>query len=69
MVTVNNQAGLSALAAALRKLPENETAVIVLTYYDRMTDAQIAACMGITPERVVELRRRAEETLKQQGVA
>lgn len=43
--------------------------MIVLTYYNRMTDAQIAACMGISQVRVEELRRRAEKALEQQGIA
>jgi DNA-binding CsgD family transcriptional regulator len=29
-----------------------------------MTDAQIAACMGISQERVEELRQRAERMLE-----
>jgi len=62
------QKRLSALARALRALPQAEQDVIVLTYYDRMTDDQIAERMEITPEEVKALRQRAEDELSRQGI-
>lgn len=59
---------LDQLADVLESLPQQQRDVIVLTYYDRMTDLEIAARMALTPKRVAELRTAAEAELKRQGI-
>ncbi len=62
------QTELEMLAKALECLPQQQRDVIVLTYYDRMKDSEIAVRMALTPKRVAELRTAAEAELKRQGI-
>jgi RNA polymerase sigma-70 factor (sigma-E family) len=54
----------AALLAALRQLPPRQRAVIVLRYWDDLTDAQIAAALGCSPGTVRSQLSRALATLR-----
>jgi RNA polymerase sigma-70 factor (sigma-E family) len=54
----------SAVVAALRKLPGRQREVIVLRYYDDLSEAQIAATLGITPAAVQRHASRAMAALR-----
>jgi RNA polymerase sigma-70 factor (sigma-E family) len=54
----------AALLAALRQLPPRQRAVIVLRYWDDLTDAQIAAALGCSPGTVRSQISRALATLR-----
>lgn len=58
------RAKLAALAAALRRLPQQQLDVIVMLYYDKLTVQEIAWKMAITPEAVDALRQAAEAELE-----
>jgi RNA polymerase sigma-70 factor (sigma-E family) len=54
----------SALLAALRQLPPGQRAVIVLRYWQDLTDAQIAAALGCSPGTVRSQLSRALAKLR-----
>jgi RNA polymerase sigma-70 factor (sigma-E family) len=54
----------SAVMAALRKLPDRQREVIVLRYYGDLSQAQIAATMGITTDAVKRHASRAMAALR-----
>jgi RNA polymerase sigma-70 factor (sigma-E family) len=54
----------AALLAALRQLPPRQRAVIVLRYWDDLTDAQIAAALGCSPGTVRSQLSRALAALR-----
>jgi RNA polymerase sigma-70 factor (sigma-E family) len=54
----------SALLAALRQLPPRQRAVVVLRYWDDLTDAQIAAALGCSPGTVRSQLSRALARLR-----
>ncbi len=54
----------AALLAALRQLPPRQRAVIVLRYWDDLTDAQIATALGCSPGTVRSQLSRALATLR-----
>jgi len=55
----------AALLAALRQLPPRQRAVIVLRYWEDLTDAQIAASLGCSPGTVRSQLSRALAKLRQ----
>jgi RNA polymerase sigma-70 factor (sigma-E family) len=54
----------AALLAALRQLPPRQRAVIVLRYWQDLTDAQIAAALGCSPGTVRSQLSRALAKLR-----
>jgi RNA polymerase sigma-70 factor (sigma-E family) len=54
----------SALLAALRQLPPRQRAVVVLRYWNDLTDAQIAAALGCSPGTVRSQLSRALARLR-----
>ena len=54
----------AALLAALRQLPPRQRAVVVLRYWNDLTDAQIAAALGCSPGTVRSQLSRALATLR-----
>ncbi|MGH3153666.1 MAG: SigE family RNA polymerase sigma factor [Streptosporangiaceae bacterium] len=54
----------AALLAALHQLPPRQRAVIVLRYWEDLTDAQIAAALGCTPGTVRSQLSRALAKLR-----
>lgn len=47
------------LARAIDELPERERTVVSLYYYDRLTQKEIAAVLGVTESRVCQLHTKA----------
>jgi RNA polymerase sigma-70 factor (sigma-E family) len=58
----------AALLAALRPLPPRQRAVIVLRYWEDLTDAQIAATLGCSPGTVRSQLSRALAKLRESPV-
>jgi RNA polymerase sigma-70 factor (sigma-E family) len=56
---------LAALLAALRQLPPRQRAVVVLRYWEDLTDAQIAATLGCSPGTVRSQLSRALAKLRE----
>jgi len=54
----------SAVVAALRTLPDRQREAVVLRYYGDLSEAQIAATMGITPGAVKSHTSRAMAALR-----
>jgi len=54
----------SAVVAALRRLPDRQREAVVLRYYGDLSEAQIAATMGITPGAVKSHTSRAMAALR-----
>jgi len=54
----------AALLAALRQLPPRQRAVVVLRYWEDLTDAQIAAALGCSPGTVRSQLSRALAKLR-----
>jgi RNA polymerase sigma-70 factor (sigma-E family) len=54
----------AALLAALRQLPDRQRAVVVLRYWEDLTDAQIAATLGCSPGTVRSQLSRALAKLR-----
>jgi RNA polymerase sigma-70 factor (sigma-E family) len=54
----------AALLAALRQLPPRQRAVVVLRYWEDLTDAQIAAALGCSPGTVRSQLARALAKLR-----
>jgi RNA polymerase sigma factor (sigma-70 family) len=54
----------AALLAALHQLPPRQRAVIVLRYWEDLTDAQIAATLGCSPGTVRSQLSRALAKLR-----
>jgi len=54
----------AALLAALRQLPPRQRAVIVLRYWEDLTDAQIGAALGCSPGTVRSQLSRGLATLR-----
>ena len=54
----------SAVMAALRRLPDRQREAVVLRYYGDLSEAQIAAAMGITPGAVKSHTSRALAALR-----
>ena len=54
----------AALLAALRQLPPRQRAVVVLRYWNDLSDAQIAAALGCSPGTVRSQLSRALATLR-----
>jgi RNA polymerase sigma-70 factor (sigma-E family) len=54
----------SAVMAALRALPDRQREAVVLRYYGDLSEAQIAAAMGITPGAVKSHTSRALAALR-----
>jgi len=50
--------------ALLSLLPERERDIVVMTYYDRMSQAQIAERLGISQMHVSRLHRRAMDAMR-----
>jgi RNA polymerase sigma-70 factor (sigma-E family) len=55
----------AALLAALRQLPPRQRAVVVLRYWEDLTDAQIAAAIGCSPGTVRSQLSRALAKLRE----
>ena len=55
----------AALLAALRQLPPRQRAVVVLRYWEDLTDAQIAATLGCSPGTVRSQLSRALAKLRE----
>ncbi len=53
-----------ALTEAIRRLPERETLVIVLYYYEELTLREIGSILGVTESRVSQLHTKAVLRLK-----
>jgi RNA polymerase sigma factor (sigma-70 family) len=53
------------LLAALRQLPPRQRAVVVLRYWEDLTDAQIAATLGCSPGTVRSQLSRALTKLRE----
>ena len=47
------------LARAVDELPERERMVIALYYYDKLTQKEIAAVLGVTESRVCQIHTKA----------
>lgn len=58
----------AALLAALRQLPPRQRAVILLRYWEDLTDAQIAATLGCSPGTVRSQLSRALAKLRESPV-
>jgi len=58
----------SALLAALRQLPPRQRAVVVLRYWEDLTDTQIAATLGCSPGTVRSQLSRALAKLRESPV-
>ena len=58
----------AALVAALRQLPTRQRAVVVLRYWEDLTDAQIAAALGCSPGTVRSQLSRALAKLRESPV-
>jgi len=58
----------TALLAALRQLPPRQRAVVVLRYWEDLTDAQIAATLGCSPGTVRSQLSRALAKLRESPV-
>jgi len=58
----------TALVTALRQLPPRQRAVVVLRYWEDLTDAQIAAALGCTPGTVRSQLSRALAKLRESPV-
>ena len=58
----------SALLAALRQLPPRQRAVVVLRYWEDLTDVQIAATLGCSPGTVRSQLSRALAKLRESPV-
>ena len=58
----------AALLAALRQLPPRQRAVVVLRYWEDLTDAQIAAALGCSPGTVRSQLSRALAKLRESPV-
>ena len=56
------------LLAALRQLPSRQRAVVVLRYWEDLTDAQIAAALGCSPGTVRSQLSRALAKLRESPV-
>jgi DNA-directed RNA polymerase specialized sigma24 family protein len=56
------------LLAALRQLPPRQRAVVVLRYWEDLTDAQIAATLGCSPGTVRSQLSRALAKLRENPV-
>jgi RNA polymerase sigma factor (sigma-70 family) len=54
----------TALLAALRQLPPRQRAVVVLRYWEDLTDSQIAAALGCSPGTVRSQLSRALAKLR-----
>ena len=52
------------MRALLSLLPERERDIVVMTYYDRMSQAQIAERLGISQMHVSRLHRRAMDAMR-----
>jgi RNA polymerase sigma-70 factor (sigma-E family) len=58
----------TSLLAALRQLPPRQRAVVVLRYWEDLTDAQIAAALGCSPGTVRSQLSRALTKLRESPV-
>jgi RNA polymerase sigma-70 factor (sigma-E family) len=58
----------AALRAVLATLPPKQQAVLVLRFYERLTDAEIAATLGVTRGTVRSQASRALDKLRACGV-
>jgi RNA polymerase sigma-70 factor (sigma-E family) len=58
----------AALLAALRQLPPRQRAVIMLRYWEDLTDAQIAAALGCSPGTVRSQLSRALAKLRESPI-
>jgi RNA polymerase sigma-70 factor (sigma-E family) len=57
------------LRAALAALPPKQRAVLVLRYYERLTDAEIAGTLGVSRGTIRSQASRALDKLRASGVA
>ena len=55
--------------AALARLPRRQRAVLVLRYYEHLTDAEIAAVLGVRRVTVRSQASRGLEKLRSNGIA
>lgn len=58
----------SRLEAAIRRLPEQQRTVLALTYYEHLSQRQIAEVLHVTESRISQIRSAAIRTLKQELV-
>ena len=56
------------VVAALARLPRGQRAVVVLRYYEDLTEAQTAAALGITVGTVKSQTSRALRNLRESGL-
>ena len=66
---VDGAGAVTVLRAALAALPPKQRAVLVLRYYERLTDAEIAGTMGVSRGTVRSQASRGLDKLRAQGVA
>lgn len=52
------------LEAAIRRLPEQQRTVLALTYYEHLSQRQIAEVLHVTESRISQIRSAAIRTLK-----
>jgi RNA polymerase sigma-70 factor (ECF subfamily) len=52
------------LAECLRRLPERERSIVILTFYAERSGAEVAADLGLTPANVRVIRHRALNRLR-----
>jgi RNA polymerase sigma factor for flagellar operon FliA len=56
---------LTALQAAIGRLPEREARVLALSYFEELTMREVGAALGVTESRVCQLRQQALGRLRQ----
>ena len=56
------------VVAALGRLPRGQRAVVVLRFYEDLTEAQTAAALGITVGTVKSQTARALKALRESGL-
>ena len=52
------------LADAINSLPDRDRFILVLSYYEGLTLAEIASTLGLTESRICQLRTRAIKQLR-----
>jgi RNA polymerase sigma-70 factor (ECF subfamily) len=63
------QATAAVVDAAIAALPERQRIAIVLTYYEELTNAEVAGALEVSIEAVESLLARARRTLKERLAA
>jgi RNA polymerase sigma-70 factor (ECF subfamily) len=64
VTVIHKQEVQSALEAALARLPKQQRAAVVLSYYEDCSNAQVAEIMGTTVDAVESLLKRGRQRLR-----